>query len=261
MEKPPSELKLVAGEFTQRGSVEAANDAALLEHAQRRFWDGRFGAQWNYHSTVFLKRQVLSRLLYQDLLYRKQLEVPGVICEFGVHWGATMTTLLNLRGIHEPFNHSRRIVGFDTFAGFPAVDEADGGFSKAGDYATSEGYEAELESILALHESFSPISQLRKFELVKGDVAETLPRWLEQNPHAIVSMAVFDMDIYKPTRAALELVIPRLVKGSLLVFDELNCPHFPGETQAVSEVLGLNRLRLHRFPHQPYCAWAEFGAS
>jgi hypothetical protein len=43
------------------------------------------------------------------------------------------------------------------------------------------------------------------------------------------------------------------------VFDELNCPHFPGETLAVLEVLGLNNLALRRHPHQPYCAWAVYG--
>jgi hypothetical protein len=50
-------------------------------------------------------------------------------------------------------------------------------------------------------------------------------------------MAIFDMDIYKPTKDVLEKIIPRLVKGSLLVFDELNFKAFPGETIAVNEVL------------------------
>lgn len=254
-----SELRKIEGEFTQRGATEADDDAALFALAQRRYADGGFGSQWNHHSTVFLKRQVLSRLLYQDQLYRQIVDVPGVICEFGVHWGATMATLSNLRGIYEPFNHSRRICGFDTFSGFVGVDAKDGGFSDAGDYSTSAGYEAELAELLALHESFSPIPQIRKFELIKGDVSATLPHWLEQNPHAVVAMAIFDMDIYKPTRDALELVLPRLTRGSLLVFDELNCPHFPGETSAVDEVIGLNKLRLRRFPHQPYCAWAVWG--
>jgi hypothetical protein len=54
----------------------------------------------------------------------------------------------------------------------------------------------------------------------------------------------------------LQLILPRLTRGSLLVFDELNCEHFPGETQAVHEVLGLSKLALHCFPHQPYCTWA-----
>lgn len=254
-----STLTKVAGEFTQRSAGEAESDERLLAIARRRYASGGFGSQWNHHSSVFLKRQVLSRILYQDHLYRKIIEIPGIICEFGVHWGATMATLSNLRGIYEPYNFSRRICGFDTFAGFPGVDRHDGGFASAGDYSTSPGYEAELAEILDLQESFSPIAQIKKYELLKGDVSETLPVWLGDNPEAIVAMAIFDMDIYKPTRDALDMILPRLIRGSLLVFDELNCPHFPGETQAVVEILGLNNLRLQRFPHQPYCAFAEFG--
>ena len=89
--------------------------------------------QWNYHFSAFLKRQVISRPLYQDFLYRRIVDVPGVILEFGVHWGATIATLINLRGIHEPYSHFRTIYGFDTFSGFPGVDDEDGGFSKDGD--------------------------------------------------------------------------------------------------------------------------------
>lgn len=251
-------LKKIEGEFTQRSNSEAGNDSRLFDLAKARYDVGGFGSQWNHHSTVFLKRQVMSRLLYQNHLYEKILDVPGVICEFGVHWGANMTTLCNLRGIYEPFNHSRKIFGFDTFSGFAGVEAADGDFSTDGDYSTATGYETELDEILTIQESFSPISQLKKFELIKGDVSLTLPTWLDQNPYAIVAMAIFDMDIYKPTRDALELIMPRLTKGSLLVFDELNCPHFPGETQAVAEVVGLNKLRLKRFPHQPFCAYAEY---
>jgi hypothetical protein len=68
-------------------------------------------------------------------------------------------------------------------------------------------------------------------------------------------MAIFDMDLYKPTKDALNAVIPRLTKGSILVFDQLNHEKFPGETQAVMEVLGLNKLKLRRDPHQSYCAY------
>ena len=253
---PP--LLNVRQEASDRTSSEQKADDKLRGHAARKIGEGSFGIHWNQHSTLFLKRQALSRLLYYDDLYRRIVHVPGVICEFGVQWGATMATLANLRGIHEPFNHSRRIIGFDTFGGFAGVGREDGDTVRDGGYATDAGYETELADILSIHESFSPIPQLRKFELIKGDVVDTLPAWLEANPASIVGMAIFDMDIYRPTKAALEAVLPRLVHGSLLVFDELSCPHFPGETQAVQEVLGLNRLRLRRSPLQPWCAFAEF---
>jgi hypothetical protein len=253
-------LESIAGEFTQRSNDESQRDEELYKLANARLGSGSLGAQWNYHFSVFTKRQVISRLLYQDFLYKKILTVPGVILEFGVHWGATIATLINLRGIYEPYNYSRYIYGFDTFSGFPDVTEKDGGFSKSGDYSTSVLYEDELEEILSIHETFAPITQIKKFDLIKGDVRETLPAFLEANPHIIVAMAIFDMDIYSPTKSALSLVLPRLTKGSLLVFDELNCRHFPGETQAVNEVLGLNNLHLQRVPNQPFCAFAEFGS-
>lgn len=219
----------------------------------------QFGGNWGIHSLVALSRLGLSRIIYYHELYQKILSVPGVICEFGVQWGATLALLQNLRGMYEPYNVSRTLVGFDTFEGFAAVDRKDGSLARPGDYRTIPGYETILAEILSIHEAHSPVGHIRKFELVKGDASATVGPWLEANPHAIVAMAIFDMDVYQPTRDVLEAIVPRLTKGSLLVFDELNCEHFPGETRAVQEVLGLNNMALRRFPHQSYCAWAVFG--
>jgi Macrocin-O-methyltransferase (TylF) len=252
-------LVKLSGEFTMRSNAEQMSVERLYEIQMEMLPRLNQGPQWNLHQTVFLRRQSLSRLIYYYELYQKIIDVPGVICEFGVQWGATLSTLINLRGMFEPFNHSRTIYGFDTFEGFVQIDEKDGGFSAAGDYSTTANYYEVLEEILHLQESFSPIPHMKKFELVRGDASHTVPEWLERNPHAIVAMAILDMDVYRPTRDVLTKLIPRLTKGSLLVFDELNCRHFPGETEALAEVIGLNNLKLHRFPHQPFCAWAIYG--
>jgi len=245
-----------SGEFTMRSNVEEDNLQKLFDLQMEVL--PHLGPQWNLHQTAFLRRQSLSRLIYYYELYRKIIDIPGVICEFGVQWGASLSTLINLRGMLEPFNHSRIIYGFDTFEGFLHLDERDGGFTEKGDYATTQHYEERLEEILRVHESFSPIAHLQKFHLIKGDASQTVPTWLSDNRHAIIAMAILDMDVYRPTRDVLQAIIPRLTKGSLLVFDEVNCRHFPGETEAVAEVLGLNNLALRRFPHQPYCAWTVF---
>jgi hypothetical protein len=252
-------LVKLSGELTMRSNTEQTNVQRLFEIQKEILPCLGTGPQWNMHQTVFLRRQSLSRLIYYYELYQKIIDVPGVICEFGVQWGSSLATLINLRGMFEPYNHSRFIYGFDTFEGFSQIDEKDGGFSAKGDYSTTDHYYEMLEEILHLQESFSPISHMKKFELIRGDASETFNEWLDRNPHAIVSMAILDMDVYRPTRDVLSKIIPRLTKGSLLVFDEVNCRHFPGETEAVAEVIGLNNLKLRRFPHQPYCAWAVFG--
>jgi hypothetical protein len=208
---------------------------------------------------VTLKRQSLSRVLYYNHLYQKIIDIPGVICEFGVQWGATLAQLINLRALYEPYNHSRKIYGFDTFTGFPSVDDKDGGFVKVGDYSVQDNHEVILEELLTLQESFCPLAHMKKFELIKGDASLTVDDWLANNPHVILSMVIFDMDLYAPTKEVLGKILPRLTKGSLLVFDELNHPLFPGETVAINEVIGLGNLKLKHFPHMPYGAWAIWG--
>jgi hypothetical protein len=198
-------------------------------------------------------------LFYYNELYKQILDIPGVICEFGVQWGAGLTQLLNFRNLYEAHNTSRVIYGFDTFDGFEGVTSSDGNLVFDGEYKTEKDYLSTLEEILTIHESFQPRPHIKRTSLIKGDASKTINNWLESNPHAIISMAIFDMDIYQPTKDVLEAILPRLTRGSLLVFDELNCPEFPGETLALNEVLGINKVALRKTPYQPnssYCVWS-----
>lgn len=199
---------------------------------------------------LFLTSKALSRVLFFYEIYKKIVDTHGVIMEFGVRWGQNLALLSALRGIFEPFNRHRKIIGFDTFAGFRGMGPEDGDRCKTvdGSFSVSEGYEAYLEKLLAIADALNPIAHLRKFELVKGDAVETVPAYLKRHPETIVSLAIFDFDIYKPTKAALEAVKPHLMKGSVLVFDELCDDIFPGETLAAREVLGLGNMRVQRMP-------------
>lgn len=208
-----------------------------------------------YNLGLYMPRQALSRIMFVMELYPKILETHGVIMEFGVRWGQNMSLFQSLRGIYEPFNYNRKIIGFDTFSGFPGVDRHDGGKVTTGDYGVVEGYRETLETLLATMEQDSPIPQLRKFELVEGDATVTIQDYLKRQPETIVALAYFDFDIYAPTKACLEAIRPHLTKGSILAFDELNTPEFPGETIALKEVLGLDTYRIRRLPYNPLTSY------
>lgn len=197
---------------------------------------------------LFTKRQELTKTLFFADLYRKFLPVHGVIMEFGVRWGQNLVTLTNLRGMLEPYNYSRKIIGFDTFAGFPSVHENDGDHSiiKKGAFSVTDGYEDYLSNVLNYHEMESPLSHIKKHELVKGDATVELETYLKKHPETIVAFAYFDFDIYEPTKKCLELLKPFLTKGSIIGFDELLDPQFPGETVALRESLGLQNLAIQR---------------
>jgi len=202
---------------------------------------------------LFLKRQHLSRILMLNDMYKKIVNVHGIICEFGVRWGNSLALYESFRGMYEPYNYNRKIVGFDTFEGFPSVHEKDGNSSimKKGAYATTKGYENYLEEILTHHELESPISHKKKFELVKGDATVTIKQYLKDHPETIIAFAYFDFDIYEPTKVCLEAIKPHLTKGAIIGFDEINFPDFPGETLAFDEVLGINNYRIHRDVNNP----------
>ena len=199
---------------------------------------------------VFLSSKTLSRVLFFNEIYKKIVGTHGIVVECGVRWGQTLSLLAALRGIYEPFNRHRKIVGFDTFAGFIGMDDKDGANCKCADgsFSVTSGYEETLGRILSCQEALNPISHLTKFELVKGDASQTIPAYLGRHPETVISLAILDFDIYKPTKAALEALKPYFIKGTVLVFDELCDDIFPGETVALREVFDMTQLRVERLP-------------
>jgi hypothetical protein len=197
---------------------------------------------------LFLKRQNLSKILFMNDLYRKIIDVHGVVIEFGVRWGNNLALFASFRGIYEPFNHNRKIIGFDTFAGFPTVHEKDGASDivAIGAYKVSASYEKYLEDILAYHEQESPIPHIKKHRLVKGDATVEVEKYFTEHPETVVAFAYFDFDLYEPTRKCLEAIKDRVTKGTVIGFDQLNDHDFPGETLALKEVFGLDKFKLRK---------------
>ena len=70
----------------------------------------------------------------------------------------------------------------------------------------------------------------------------------ENNPHLLVAALVLDFDIYEPTRQALETFVPLMPRGGVVVFDEVGCKDWPGETAAALQSGILKRGKLRRFP-------------
>jgi hypothetical protein len=71
----------------------------------------------------------------------------------------------------------------------------------------------------------------------------------------IVSLLFIDCDLYAPTSVALKEFLPRMPKGSILAFDDLDNPIWPGETLALLDSFGLGKPRLQRFEWDPYIAY------
>src|SRR5438105_5768904 len=73
----------------------------------------------------YVRRQHLKRFLAMYEVFKLALPIKGSVVECGVYRGFGLMTWAKLSAMIEPENLTRRIYGFDTFAGFPTVGERD----------------------------------------------------------------------------------------------------------------------------------------
>ncbi|WP_433267215.1 class I SAM-dependent methyltransferase [Actinosynnema sp. CS-041913] len=125
------------------------------------------------------------------------VERDGMALEFGVYAGTTLKIIADAR-------ERRDVYGFDSFKGLP--EHWRSGFP-AGMFGVDD------------------LPDVPGAELVVGWFDESLPGFLEEHPGPVAFLHV-DCDLYSSAKTVLDLVGPRLVDGSVIVFDEYF--NFPG---------------------------------
>ena len=199
--------------------------------------------------TKYVPRPAVMRFLCKHEIYKHILNVQGSVIECGVLFGGGLMTWAQLSAILEPMDHQRRIIGFDTFSGNSPSREEDKGATtlelyKGENIANDSFYD--LQECIKIHDIGRPLSHIEKVKLVRGDIKETVPQFIKDNPYLVVSLLYLDVVLYEPTAIALEYFVPRMPKGSIIGFDELNADAAPGEAIAVVEKLGISNLRIQR---------------
>ena len=206
----------------------------------------------------YASRQALAKFLTKYEIFQKILHVNGSIVEAGVLHGGGTLAWAKLSSILEPTNHTRKIIGFDTFAGFPSINDkdkkgTDGSLLKIGELKGSA--QKSVTEAVSIYDENRPLNHIPKVELVEGDIVNTAPAYIKENPHLVISMLYLDVDLYQPTKVMLETFLPVMPKGAVIVFDELNAKMFPGETVAVDEILGIRNLEIKRFTFDSYVSY------
>ena len=199
--------------------------------------------------TKYVPTQDIRKFICRHEMFKKVLNVHGSIVECGVLYGGGLMSWAQLSEVYEPLNHLRHIIGFDTFEGFTELTDRDvsplAQQGKKGGLAIDT--HEDLKQAIDLYDSNRFLNHIDKVRLVRGDACETIPTYVKENPYIVVALLWLDFDVYKPTMAALEVLLPRIPKGGIIAFDELNHEVWPGETIAVMEALGISNLRLERF--------------
>jgi hypothetical protein len=165
----------------------------------------------NYMLTT--KPNRIGKLLVQFDLLKKTILIPGDIIEFGVFKGASFSRLAIFRNLLGAEN-SKKLIGFDIFGQFPdAITEEDKIQKKnftdlAGDESISR------EQLLEVLKNNSCDKHVA---LIPGDICESVPKYLNENPATKLSFINLDVDLVNVTSVILENCYMRLsVGGGLL---------------------------------------------
>lgn len=224
-------------------------EAMLEEHFEK--YDISKREIWR-NFQIYTRRVFLKRFLAHYELYQKVVNLPGDIVELGVYRGSSLMTWANFMEIRNMGDRHKKIVGFDNFKGFGDFDEKDGiekpeVGKKAGGF-NSDGFEDQLRDAIKIFDQDRFIPYKPRIHLVKGNAEETIPQYIEQNPGMRISLLHFDVDLYRPTKVALECLWDLVVPGGVVIFDEYAIPPWEGESRAVDEFFADKKdIRIERF--------------
>ena len=220
----------------------AARDKFMWEELEKMFKRHNFTYEEILRNwPAYILRRDLPRVLAHYELFKKVIDLPGCIVELGVYKGASLFTWASLMETFCASDRYRKVFGFDHFEGLKAdqFTEEDGATDDSVQKAVG-GYKAtadEVRTLVKLHNADNLLPGTERCRLIEGDLMETLPQFLEETPGIKISLLHFDVDLYKPTKFALELLYPLVVTGGVVCFDEYGLIPWQGETRAVDEFL------------------------
>lgn len=204
---------------------------------------------------TFVGRQKFGHMLGRIKLLERALEVHGHIVECGVYRGSIFMSLYNACTLLEPYGCNRKIIGFDTFSGFPRPSEEDGPDVEEGAVNAGDGAKELLEHLIAQDAGSRIGGHIPKTELIAGDAVETIPKYVKDHPDLLIAMLILDFDIYEPLLVALQHFLPLVVKGGVVAFDDINAPKYPGAARAFLAHLSPDSVQLKRFAFDPWLSY------
>jgi len=241
-------------QFDGRVNFMADNEIeALLEAHFDKFNISKLEICKNFQ--IYSRRIFLKKFLAHYEFFRMTIDLPGDIVELGVYRGSSLMSWANFLEIRNMGDRQKQVFGFDNFAGFTSFDEKDGKIDDKQQKTLSGfdggAFEDILKDALSIYDQDRFIPYKPRVKLVKGNIEETIPHFIKENPGLRISLIHFDCDLYKPTKIALETLWPLVVSGGVVLFDEYGIRPWEGESNAVDEYFRDKNIVIRRLDWAP----------
>jgi hypothetical protein len=205
-----------------------------------------FSKSFQYENNFYLSSDVnrMAKVMAHYDLFKHTIDVPGAIVECGVFKGASLVRFAAFRYLlTNPL--AKKIIGFDAFGEFPETD-FDGDKKWREKFVTDSGEQGIGEEQLLQILKHKKCDE--NVDLIKGDVVKTIPEYLKKHPELKISFLNIDVDVYEPTKAALEHLYPLVSKGGVILLDDY-ANVFPGANKAVDDYFKDKDVTIKRLPY------------
>ena len=197
---------------------------------------------------AFIRRRDLPRILAHYELFKKVVDLPGSIVELGVYLGAGFFTWSKLLETFVPGDRSRKVYGFDNCRGYSELSSEDGNptpwTEQIGPKVAKEDY---ILRMVDLHNEDNLLPGVERCEIIIGDIAETVPKFVSESQGTRISLLYFDVNLYEPTLIGLKHLYPLVLPGGVVAFNGYGGPPWQGEARAIEQYFD-EQPQMRKFP-------------
>ena len=194
---------------------------------------------FDYENSFYLScdNSRIGKILTHYELLKLSSNIPGCVIECGVFKGISVIRLATFLKL---LKSNKKIIAFDAFGKHPTTKISSD--HKRRKILLSEGKEGISEKQLT---GILKRKGLEKnIKLIKGDITETVPKYLKSNPKLKISLLNLDVDFYEPSMSILKNFYPRLSKHGILMLDDYGV--WDGETMAVKQYFKGKKIKIRK---------------
>ena len=191
--------------------------------------------KWLYENGFHLTsdKSRLEKIITHYNIFKKISKVDGDIFEFGVFKGNSIIRFATFRDM---LGLKKKIYGFDIFGKFPfQKNNEDNNFIRKFEKASGEGI-----SLNNLN-YFIKNKNIQNINLYKGNILDTLNKFVSKNKSIKISFLHIDVHVYEPTMFILEKLFNKVQKNGVILFDDYSV--IEGETRAVDDFFSKEKIK------------------
>lgn len=200
----------------------------------------------NFHLTMNEDR--ISKLLTHYEIFKISSDVPGEIVECGVFKGTSLVRFGMMRKLFGG-THSRRLIAFDIFSDkYPNTKYKEDQAQRSYWIKTAGSSSISVSQLKKIFKK----NDIKNYDLIKGDVVKTVPRFKKKNPGLKISLLNIDIDFVEPTITCLRYFYECVTKGGVILLDNYagkgsSGKYLHGDTTAIDKFFKDKNVVIKKF--------------